>query len=102
MHPLLLLVLVFVLKDGGRKKPYIRKEMIFPEPLYFDTFRMELMLDRLRVLTETLEKVNRLSQVNQLSDALELLGGFGGTTSLLQAVEPFLGTALKMKENDGI
>ena len=102
MHPLLLLVLVFVLKDGGRKKSYIRKEMIFPEPLYFDTFRMELMLDRLRVLTETLEKVNRLSQVNQLSDALELLGGFGGTASLLQAVEPFLGTALKMKENDGI
>ncbi|MBQ1215733.1 MAG: hypothetical protein IIX88_05295 [Firmicutes bacterium] len=76
--------------------------MFFPEPLYFDTFRMELMLDRLRVLTETLEKVNRLSQVNQLSDALELLGGFGGTASLLQAVEPFLGTALKMKENDGI
>ncbi|MBQ6949756.1 MAG: hypothetical protein IJN41_08720 [Firmicutes bacterium] len=75
------------------------------EPLYFDTFRMELMLDRLRNLTEMLEKVNRLSQVNQLSDVLEILGGMDGTASLLAAAEPllqgFLGETQNVKENDG-
>ncbi|MBQ4576216.1 MAG: hypothetical protein IKK22_06035 [Firmicutes bacterium] len=102
MNPLILLILVFVLKEG-RNRPYIWRGPTVPgwsvtnvvkealeEPFYFDTFRMELILDRLRNLTEMLEKVNRLSQVNQISDALELLGGWEGAASMLQAAEPLL------------
>ncbi len=117
MNPLIVLILIFVWKEGGNK-PYIWRGPAVPrlsvsrivkealeEPLYFDTFRMELMLDRLRNLTEMLEKVNRLSQVNQLSDVLEILGGMDGTASLLAAAEPllqgFLGETQNVKENDG-
>ena len=103
MNPLIILILVFVLKENGRNKPYIWRGPLVPglsvthfmkdvleEPLYFDTFRMELVLDRLRDLTEMLEKVNRLSQINQLSDAIEILGGFEGMSSLIAAAEPML------------
>lgn len=118
MHPLIVLILVFVLKENGKNKPYIWRGPLVPglsvtrvmkdvleEPIYFDTFRMELVLDRLRELTEMLEKVNRLSQVNQLSDVLEVLGGFEGMSSLIAAAEPMLqgvlgDTLQKMKEND--
>lgn len=33
------------------------------DPGYFDTFRMELLLDRLHNMTQTLEKVNHLNQM---------------------------------------
>ena len=33
------------------------------DPGYFDTFRMELLLDRLHNMTNTLEKVNHLNQM---------------------------------------
>ncbi len=92
MNPLILLVLAFVLKERIPRRSvgsFVREAL--EEPLYFDTFRMEMILDRLRMLTEMMEKVNRLSQVSQLSDVMEMLGGLEGVTSLLQ-----------MKENDGI
>lgn len=36
------------------------------DPGYFDTFRMELLLDRLHNMTDTLEKVNHLNQVRSV------------------------------------
>jgi len=36
------------------------------DPGYFDTFRMELLLDRLRNMTTTLERVNHLNQLKSV------------------------------------
>ena len=36
------------------------------DPGYFDTFRMELLLDRLHNMTSTLEKVNHLNQMRSV------------------------------------
>ena len=78
MHPLLVLVILFSVKNGIRRpsdRVYIWKlpalpgisRLSFPKPedinlTYFDTFRMELFLDRMRNLTEGLEALNRLRQ----------------------------------------
>lgn len=54
---------------------------------YFDTFKMELMVDRLRMMTDSLEKVNHLNQVrnvplgrdniaDRVQDSLDAVRGF--------------------------
>ena len=54
MNPLLLLlVLNFVDQKNNRR--YVSS--------YFDTFKMEMLVDKLQVAINTLDKVNRLSQI---------------------------------------
>ncbi len=70
MNPALILAAVLFLSNQG-KLPFrlpagsIGKMGIPPikDPGYFDTFRMELLLDRLRNMTNTLERVNHLNQL---------------------------------------
>lgn len=70
MHPLLLLTLLFVLKSRAENSSYLWRPPALPRlfppfPTYFDTFRMELMLDKMRTLTDALDKVNHLRQIDQ-------------------------------------
>ena len=80
MNPLLILVVIYILsnKDGtlGNIKmpdlgrlglPPIGKLGLPPiGPGYIDTFKMELLLDRLNSMTSTLEKVNHLNQMRNI------------------------------------
>lgn len=72
MNPALILAAVLYLSQNQGKLPFrlppppaIGKLGIPPikDPGYFDTFRMELLLDRLRSMTTTLEKVNHLNSL---------------------------------------
>jgi len=83
MHPLLLLALLFALRNGRANSGYIWRPPVLPRlsmpfPTYFDTFRMEMMLDKMRTLTDALDKVNHLRQIDQSaagrSNAMERIG----------------------------
>lgn len=85
MNPLLLLFLVLSLASP-RSKFHFSSSYIKP-PSYFDTFRMELLLDRLHAVTEALEKLNHLNQMrnlpptkensmNKIQDSLDAAKGF--------------------------
>jgi hypothetical protein len=77
MNPALIVAAVLFLSNQGKLPfnllpPAIGKmgiplgKMGIPpikDPGYFDTFRMELLLDRLRSMTTTLERVNHLNQL---------------------------------------
>ena len=75
MNPALILVAIMFLSQSSGKSPLsllppsrIGKLGIPPikDPGYFDTFRMELLLDRLHNMTDTLEKVNHLNQMRSV------------------------------------
>lgn len=72
MNPLVMLAVYFVLSNQGnslgyRKPLQIGKLGIPPiGPSYFDTFKMELLVDRLHTMTDTLEKVNHLNQMRNI------------------------------------
>lgn len=76
MNPALIVGALLFLSQGSRgKSPLnlltpqkIGKLGIPPikDPGYFDTFKMELLLDRLNSMTSTLEKVNHLNQLRSV------------------------------------
>lgn len=75
MHPALILAAVLYLSQNKGNTPFrlppppvIGKAGIPPikDPGYFDTFRMELLLDRLHNMTNTLEKVNHLNRMKSV------------------------------------
>ena len=114
MNPLWLLVLVFALSDRGRKTPYIWRPPALPRlssmiPEYFDTFRMELMLDRMRTMTDALDKVNHLRQLNRteldrggtverLSESIEVAKAFLADTKSQKKLEALSGAAQAAKQ----
>lgn len=82
MNPLLILIVFLIASGGDRSSAFMpgpRPGLRFPAPPhfpslrggYFDTFRMELLLDRMRTLTEALEKVNHLRQIEKLPPTKE-------------------------------
>jgi hypothetical protein len=75
MNPALILAAVLYLSQNQGKLPIrlppppaIGKLGIPPikDPGYFDTFRMEMLLERLHNMTSTLEKVNHLNQLKSV------------------------------------
>lgn len=75
MNPALILAAVLFLSQNNGKLPFrlpppssLSRSGIPPikDPGYFDTFRMEMLLDRLRNMTSTLEKVNHLNQMRNI------------------------------------
>ncbi len=59
INPLKILLLLLLLSDGRGS-----------QPAYFDTFRLDLLLDKLHHTVNALENVNRLRQFNPDSLAL--------------------------------
>ena len=74
MNPALILAAVLFLSQNQGKVPFqlpppSAGKLGIPQikdPGYFDTFRMELLLDRLHNMTNTLEKVNHLNQLRSV------------------------------------
>lgn len=71
-NPLLVLALLYTLSNQGKpvrntKSIQIAKLNAPPTgPSYIDTFKIELLLDRLHSMTNTLEKVNHLNQMRNI------------------------------------
>ncbi len=76
MNPATALALIFILGNSGGKVlphppafpaiPPIRGLRLPMGPNYIDTFKIEMMLDRLHAITNTLEQVNHLHQIQKL------------------------------------
>jgi len=75
MNPALILFVLLLLSQNQGKTPFrlppppiLGKFGIPPikDPGYFDTFRMEMLLDHLRNMTNALEKVNHLNQLKSV------------------------------------
>ncbi len=75
MNPVLILAAVMFLSQNQGKTPFrlppppTLGRLGIPsikDPGYFDTFRMEMLLERLHNMTNTLEKVNHLNQLKSV------------------------------------
>ena len=75
MNPALILIAVFLMSQGSHDKSFLpllpppAGKLGIPsikDPAYFDTFQMELLLDRLHGMTGTLEKINHLNQLKSV------------------------------------
>lgn len=109
MNPLLLLIVSFIFSKQGKlpikgssyiKMPSISKSMIAPpsSPPYFDTFKMELVLDRLKSITDALDKVNHLNQTRALPPSKE--NSINRIQESLDAAKSFLSDTKSEKQID--
>lgn len=118
MNPLLLLIVVLIFSGGDRRHGSVTssgavRRFPAPPPLprfeYFDTFHMELLLDRMRTLTEALEKVNHLRQIDRLpptkesslhkiQDSVDAARGFLADTKAGDQLETFSRTLSGAKQ----
>lgn len=100
MNPILILIVILIFSNQSGNGKHITgkrgieslgvKAMslkIPAAPNYFDTFKMELLLDRMHTMTNAMEKINHLSQVRQtpltkansmdrIQDSLDAVRGF--------------------------
>lgn len=109
MNPLLLLIVFLIFSNGGKSSgkgnpyiniPSIRKSFMAP-PLsisYFDTFKMELLLDRLKAITEALDKINHLNQMRTLPPSKE--NSMNRIQESLDAAKGFLSDSKAEKKLD--
>ena len=110
MHPLLLLALVFSIKNGVSKVPYVWQLPSLPSyPTYFDTFQMELVLDKLKTLTVAMEKMNQLkrsqpvalemgSMLERLGTSLEVAKAFLADTEVESKLDQIVGMLEVVKD----
>lgn len=67
MNPVLLVIVILIFANPGKGQKFISKLGGPPlGPAYVDTFKMELILDKLHHMTNTLEKVNHLNQMRNI------------------------------------
>lgn len=118
MNPtLILLALLFLSQNQGKMPfrlpppPVMGKLGIPPikDPGYFDTFRMEMLLDQLRNMTNTLEKVNHLNQlrsvpinrsnsIDRLQESLESIKGLMYTNKSTKKLDSISNTLSSVKQ----
>lgn len=75
MNPALIIIAIFLISQDSREKPALPTipsiigklgNSTSKNPVYFDTFQMELLLDRLHNMTNTMEKINRLNNLKNV------------------------------------
>ncbi|HPO05461.1 MAG TPA: hypothetical protein PLV37_08095 [Bacillota bacterium] len=94
MNPGSIIFLIFVLSISGGKPKASPPVLRFPHPpkspSYIDTFKMELALDRLHSITNAIEKVNHLSQVQKIPEPKGKMPSIDRIQESLDAVKGFL------------
>lgn len=117
MNPALILAAVLFLSQNQGKPPFrlppptIGKMGIPPikDLGYFDTFQMELLLDRLRNMTTTLERVNHLNQlksvpinrnnsIDRVQESLEAVKGLLYTNKNTKHIDNLADTLSNVKQ----
>ncbi len=76
MNPGLILILILALGPTGRAGGQSQRSLLpsirtlrFPKgPAYIDTFKMELAIDRLHTMTDAIEKINHLRQLQRVPE----------------------------------
>jgi hypothetical protein len=109
MNPALIVAAVLFLSQNQGKSPLrlpppnaVGKLRIpaIKDPGYFDTFRMEMLLDRLHSMTSTLEKVNHLNQMKGVP--LNKSNAIDRVQESLDAVKGLLYTNKSTKQIDSL
>ncbi|MGI6733974.1 MAG: hypothetical protein ACOX4J_07395 [Anaerovoracaceae bacterium] len=104
MNPGLILILILVLGNtGGRHNlppPHIRLPRIPKGPAYIDTFKMELMLDRLRAMTNAIDKINHLTQIQKVPEPKSKSSTIDRVQESLEAVKGFLSDEKSSRQVD--
>lgn len=115
MNPALIVIAILILsqgKSGGLtalSKPRVRisspkigkSSFGSPKiPAYFDTFKMDLLLDRMHSVTNTLEKVNHLNQMRNIP--MDKTNSLDRIQESLDAVRGLLYTNKSVKKLDNI
>ena len=117
MNPALILAAVLFLSQNQGKSPFkipppVIGKLGIPaikDPGYFDTFRMELLLDRLHSMTSTLEKVNHLNQIrgvplnknnaiDRVQDSLDAVKGLLYTNKSTKQIDSLANTLSNVKQ----
>lgn len=99
MNPILILLVILIFSNQGHSHHYIKGPSARSSSVgrsisrtsmnvnFFDTFKMELLLDRMHSMTDTLERINHLNQMrnvpltrdnvfDRLQESLEAVKGF--------------------------
>lgn len=109
MNPALIMAAVLFLSQNQGKTPFrlppppMAGRLGIPpikDPGYFDTFKMELLLDRLHNMTNTLEKVNHLNQLKSVP--LTRNNSIDRVQESLDAVKGLLYTNKSSKQIDSL
>ena len=81
MNPLTLTLLFLLMNQSGSREAGVRTPYLLPPPLNTaaDSFQIELLLDRLHSLTDTLEKVSGLAHMS--GSAAEAVSSFPAPSS---------------------
>lgn len=120
MNPALILAAVLFLSQNKENSPLplrlppppIAGKLGIPsikDPGYFDTFRMEMLLDRLHNMTNTLERVNRLNQmkgvpftrensIDRIQESLDAVKGFLYTNKSTKNIDNLANTLSNVKQ----
>lgn len=117
MNPALILAAVLYLSNQGKTPfrlppPPTAGKLGIPaikDPGYFDTFKMELLLDRLHNMTNTLEKVNHLNQlkavpltrsnsIDRVQESLDAVKGLLYTNKSTKNIDSLANTLSNVKQ----
>ncbi len=106
MNPALILILILALGPAGGKHkaplPHIRPPRLPKGPAYIDTFKMEMTLDRLQNMTNAIEKINHLNQVQRVPERKGKLPTIDRVQESLEAVQGFLADGKPSRQVDTI
>lgn len=118
MHPTLILAALLFLSQNQGKTPFrlppppVMGKLGIPsikDPGYFDTFRMEMLLDRLHNMSNTLEKVNHLNRmksvpmnrensIDRIQESLEAVKGLLYTNKSNKKIDSLASTLSGVKQ----
>ena len=118
MNPAMIVAAILLLSQGSPGKSIfplppgaVRRMGIPPikDPGYFDTFRMEMLVDRLHQMTDTLEKVNHLHQmrgipmtrdnsIDRIQESLEAVRGLLYTNKSAKKIDSITNTLSGVKQ----
>ncbi|GAB1476788.1 hypothetical protein MASR2M70_16240 [Bacillota bacterium] len=94
MNQRFILLLLLIAGSQGRvqnPRPLSFRLPTLPKsPAYLDTFKMEMMLDRLHGMTDAIEKVNRLNQMQRVPEPKGKIPSIDRVQESLDAVKGFL------------
>ncbi|MDD4565460.1 MAG: hypothetical protein PHE79_08335 [Eubacteriales bacterium] len=125
MNPALILIAIFFMSQDAHGKPALPilppklgklGNLANKNPVYFDTFQMELLLDRLHNMTNTLEKINHLNQlksvplnksnyIDRIQESLNAVRGLlynSKSTKQIDSISKSLSTVKKFGDMKGL
>lgn len=106
MNPRLILILILLLGPAGGKHKSPLKSLRIPSfpksPPYIDTFRMEMILDRLHTMTGAIEKINRLGQAHKIPEPYKNAPSIDRVQDSLEAVKGFLSDGKRGEQVENI